>query len=803
MSDETIIVLQEEETSVVVEETETLKVVIGEQGPKGAAGTKGDPGDKGDPGLSAYEVAVANEFEGTEEEWLENLRGPQGPAGTSPISSDTPQPLGTPDPGSTGEVSDAGHVHALPTANEIGATTPEDVEGLIVSELATYVQVDDLADVATTGDYNDLENLPTLGSAASHNETDFATAEQGEKADTAVQLGLGLGGVLSGHLPNPGFAVNMVEQTEMEGAFEDHIAADDPHEDRQYTDEQITALNLGSASQANTADFATAAQGATADTAVQPGDLAAVATSGAYSDLSGLPTLGSAAAADTTDFDAAGAAADALTDAEEYTDTQIFTRVPTTRTINGYDLSADVTLDFSDVGAEEAGTAESILVADGYVKNNGSPTSGSVAVWLDETTITEGGTLGSAAFASSDDFASTLEGTLATTALQPEEVGTAAYANLDTSAGLTSNDNTDVPTTAAVRSYAATAAQGAKADTAVQPATLGALATLNSVTTAEIANNTILNGDISPSAGIVLSKLETIADATFLGNNAGTTGTPIVLTVAQARTLLGLGSLALLSTITSSNITDGTIVNADISNSAAIALSKLATDPLARSNHTGTQTLSTISDAGTLASKNFPWLSMLHYSGATNEYLLTNEFLGSGATSTTWGGTTTLSNGLYWFMPWIAPLSCSVKSADTYITALNAGASAVWDVVLFNDNGSRAPGTVLRQCGTASINSTGVKALAFSSTAVTAGTLYWIGCGFRGLDTAGANPAVECAASIMCDLAPKTAVQASTAQYTQYTISGQTSGLSDNPSVTASAVTASQVRLPYVHLKVV
>ena len=33
----------------------------------------------------------------------------------------------------------------------------------------------------------------------------------------------------------------------------------------------------------------------------------------------------------------------------------------------------------------------------------------------------------------------------------------------------------------------------------------------------------------------------------------------------------------------------------------SIALSKLATDPLARANHTGTQTLSTISDAGTLA----------------------------------------------------------------------------------------------------------------------------------------------------------------------------------------------------------
>ena len=52
-------------------------------------------------------------------------------------------------------------------------------------------------------------------------------------------------------------------------------------------------------------------------------------------------------------------------------------------------------------------------------------------------------------------------------------------------------------------------------------------------------------------------------------------------------------------TVTSTMIADGTIVNADINASAAIALSKLATDPLARANHTGTQTASTISDFDT------------------------------------------------------------------------------------------------------------------------------------------------------------------------------------------------------------
>lgn len=51
--------------------------------------------------------------------------------------------------------------------------------------------------------------------------------------------------------------------------------------------------------------------------------------------------------------------------------------------------------------------------------------------------------------------------------------------------------------------------------------------------------------------------------------------------------------------ITSAHIANATIVNEDIAAGAAIALSKLATDPLARASHTGTQTASTISDFDT------------------------------------------------------------------------------------------------------------------------------------------------------------------------------------------------------------
>jgi hypothetical protein len=59
-----------------------------------------------------------------------------------------------------------------------------------------------------------------------------------------------------------------------------------------------TNLGLGTAATTDASAYATAAQGALADSATQPGDLATVATSGDYDDLSNKPTLGTAAAED-------------------------------------------------------------------------------------------------------------------------------------------------------------------------------------------------------------------------------------------------------------------------------------------------------------------------------------------------------------------------------------------------------------------------------------------------------------------------------------------------------------------------
>ncbi len=174
-----------------------------------------------------------------------------------------------------------------------------------------------------------------------------------------------------------------------------------------------------------------------------------------------------------------------------------------------------------------------------------------------------------------------------------------------------------------------------------------------SVTSVKIADGTIVNADISPSAAITLSRLavDPLARANHTGTQTASTISDLSASVATtaalkannlsdlasasgARTNLGLGNAALLNVgttagtvaagddlrltdqrvptdgsvvttkivdgaVTSLKIADGTIVNADINAAAAIALSKLATDPLARANHTGTQLASTISDLGT------------------------------------------------------------------------------------------------------------------------------------------------------------------------------------------------------------
>ena len=120
--------------------------------------------------------------------------------------------------------------------------------------------------------------------------------------------------------------------------------------------------------------------------------------------------------------------------------------------------------------------------------------------------------------------------------------------------------------------------------------------------TTSIATGVIVNADVNASAAIDKTKISgtaiTAADTGTVTSTMIADGT-IVNGDVNASAAIAYSKLNLNGTITSADIVDGTIVDADINASAAIALSKLATDPLARANHTGTQTASTISDFDT------------------------------------------------------------------------------------------------------------------------------------------------------------------------------------------------------------
>lgn len=81
-----LIAVRLQETIVVVEESTQIlsnglkgdQGDIGPVGPQGAQGVKGDTGTTGVRGFSAYEIAVASGYLGTEEQWVDSLQGAGG-----------------------------------------------------------------------------------------------------------------------------------------------------------------------------------------------------------------------------------------------------------------------------------------------------------------------------------------------------------------------------------------------------------------------------------------------------------------------------------------------------------------------------------------------------------------------------------------------------------------------------------------------------------------------------------------------------------------------------------------------------
>ena len=137
--------------------------------------------------------------------------------------------------------------------------------------------------------------------------------------------------------------------------------------------------------------------------------------------------------------------------------------------------------------------------------------------------------------------------------------------------------------------YTITPAAGVGTVLAIAPNATGGLVTTNG--TATLSNKTF----VAPALGTIASGVAT-----------GLTGTAAGLTAGSVTTLPTLsGDVSNTGNVIA--LAPGVIVNADINASAAIALSKLATDPLARANHTGTQALSTISQSAATTNQVPTW----------------------------------------------------------------------------------------------------------------------------------------------------------------------------------------------------
>lgn len=159
----------------------------------------------------------------------------------------------------------------------------------IRSKANSAIQPSDLATVATSGEYSDLSNKPTIPTTLAQLTGDVSISnpatghhlvyngDTGKWENTPSSASISWGGI-TGTLSN---------QTDLKNALDakaDSSSLATVATSGSYNDLSNTPT-LGTAAAADTTDFATATQGSKADTAVQPGDLATVATSGDYNDL--------------------------------------------------------------------------------------------------------------------------------------------------------------------------------------------------------------------------------------------------------------------------------------------------------------------------------------------------------------------------------------------------------------------------------------------------------------------------------------------------------------------------------------
>jgi hypothetical protein len=128
-----------------------MEFVDPQSGPQGPAGADGADG------LSAYEVAVANGFEGTETEWLDSLVGPQGPQGVQGEQGEQGVPG---EPGPQGPQGIQGETGAQGPAGPTAVSTDANNQASLGSDSLLFVGATAASGVAIDFTANKIFNSP-------------------------------------------------------------------------------------------------------------------------------------------------------------------------------------------------------------------------------------------------------------------------------------------------------------------------------------------------------------------------------------------------------------------------------------------------------------------------------------------------------------------------------------------------------------------------------------------------------------------------------------------------------------------
>lgn len=164
------------------------------------------------------------------------------------------------------------HQITIASGKLVGRLSPGDGPAEEI-DTSQFVSSGSFATVATTGDYADLTNKPALGTAASENTTAFASAAQGVLADTAVQpsdIGESVQ-AYSSVLAATTASFTTSDESKLDGIASGATAnSSDAHLLNRSNHTGVQSISTITGLETALDGKATVAQGALADTAVQP-----------------------------------------------------------------------------------------------------------------------------------------------------------------------------------------------------------------------------------------------------------------------------------------------------------------------------------------------------------------------------------------------------------------------------------------------------------------------------------------------------------------------------------------------------